>query len=746
MDRIRLFSNGCSIAVMLMLLVVLAMPTANGTEVMTVQTTSSDYRIIDRDEGQMIEMNDFGYLTCPGKPMLPAKNFLIALPPGARVQSLEVTGIGEKQLPGSYQILPTSIPLPLLDPLQFPELLDKTRREWEENNQAVYSTDNAYPAQRGKLTGSGTLRKYSYASVSFYPFSYHPQSGTLIHYHSAQIRISYDLPPAGSSEAQKAEEMKWDDLADQRAQALFFNYNEMESMYHPSGPRPKDPQQTYDYVIITTITLQSAVAASDFVDWKTSLGYNVRFVLITDSEITSQPGADLQEQIRNFLRSYYISWGIEYVLIVGDNATIPMRYCYPDPTNHWNDAGNPNASSGENPTDYYYADLSDPDEISWDSDGDGYPCEYGEDDPDFLAEVYVGRIPTNNTSRITYALNKSVTFEQDTGVWKNSALHAGTFWWFENEDYAGHPLMDGATCLSYVESDIFTGWNISHYSEQAGLCPSVYPWPALTEAAFTTDWRTGQYSVVNWGAHGWTSYAARKYWHHDDGDGVPEGNEMAWPDLAGIYSNLDDDYPGFFFPISCLIGCPEPNSWGNLGIDLLTEPGWGASIGVVSATRIVWGMSDWPTTPGLAESYLYEFYRHMVDGPGGPEKAGEALYDGKFFTHDNYPVDHYAEHWDLVTYNLYGDPSLVREGISQFTRGDCNDDGIVDASDVVFLINYLFQEGPAPDPLEAGDANSDSVVGPADVVYLINYLFKQGPPPCVIKDITKTNNPTNRRY
>jgi rubredoxin len=62
-------------------------------------------------------------------------------------------------------------------------------------------------------------------------------------------------------------------------------------------------------------------------------------------------------------------------------------------------------------------------------------------------------------------------------------------------------------------------------------------------------------------------------------------------------------------------------------------------------------------------------------------------------------------------------------------RGDANSDGVVDPADVVYLINYLFRSGPAPDPLQAGDANCDGVVDPADVVYLINYLFRNGTPP-----------------
>jgi hypothetical protein len=48
---------------------------------------------------------------------------------------------------------------------------------------------------------------------------------------------------------------------------------------------------------------------------------------------------------------------------------------------------------------------------------------------------------------------------------------------------------------------------------------------------------------------------------------------------------------------------------------------------------------------------------------------------------------------------------------------------------VVYLMNYLFRGGLAPDPMWVADANSDGSVTPADVVYLLNYLFRDGPPP-----------------
>ncbi|MGB2980447.1 MAG: dockerin type I domain-containing protein, partial [Candidatus Zixiibacteriota bacterium] len=128
-------------------------------------------------------------------------------------------------------------------------------------------------------------------------------------------------------------------------------------------------------------------------------------------------------------------------------------------------------------------------------------------------------------------------------------------------------------------------------------------------------------------------------------------------------------------------------------------------------------------------SMCYEFNRHMINGPSGPERVGDAVYNSKFFCHDNYGFAHFADYWNMVTYNLYGDPSLVREGISQFICGDCNGDGTIDVGDVVYLVNYLYKNGSAPDPVEAGDANGDDTVDVGDVVYLINYLYKAGPTP-----------------
>ncbi len=62
--------------------------------------------------------------------------------------------------------------------------------------------------------------------------------------------------------------------------------------------------------------------------------------------------------------------------------------------------------------------------------------------------------------------------------------------------------------------------------------------------------------------------------------------------------------------------------------------------------------------------------------------------------------------------------------------GDANNDGLVTAGDIVYLIVYLNRGGaPPPDPYLRGDANNNCEVEAGDVVYLISYLFRQGPPP-----------------
>ncbi len=76
------------------------------------------------------------------------------------------------------------------------------------------------------------------------------------------------------------------------------------------------------------------------------------------------------------------------------------------------------------------------------------------------------------------------------------------------------------------------------------------------------------------------------------------------------------------------------------------------------------------------------------------------------------------------------DTARVRVLVGMTSCGDCTHDSIMDVADVVYLINYLFKGGTAPDPICRGDVNCSGDADIGDVVLLINYLYKGGTAPC----------------
>lgn len=87
---------------------------------------------------------------------------------------------------------------------------------------------------------------------------------------------------------------------------------------------------------------------------------------------------------------------------------------------------------------------------------------------------------------------------------------------------------------------------------------------------------------------------------------------------------------------------------------------------------------------------------------------------------------------DLVAANAGSSSVSVFENLTgpYYVCGDANGDEAINLADAVYLINYVFKGGPAPNPLDSGDANCDDAVNLADAVYLVNYVFKGGPAPC----------------
>jgi len=55
--------------------------------------------------------------------------------------------------------------------------------------------------------------------------------------------------------------------------------------------------------------------------------------------------------------------------------------------------------------------------------------------------------------------------------------------------------------------------------------------------------------------------------------------------------------------------------------------------------------------------------------------------------------------------------------VRDFIRGDINDNGTVDIDDLVYLIRYIFSNGPEPDPIYVADINGDGEVNYKDLFF-----------------------------
>ena len=110
-----------------------------------------------------------------------------------------------------------------------------------------------------------------------------------------------------------------------------------------------------------------------------------------------------------------------------------------------------------------------------------------------------------------------------------------------------------------------------------------------------------------------------------------------------------------------------------------------------------------------------------VSNPGHEDADADGVEDAC----DNCP-EHYNPGQEDSNGNDVGD-------LCDYVCGDGDGDQLVNILDVVFVINYKYKSGPAPDPLEAADVNGDILVNILDIVYLINYKYKAGPEPaCVV--------------
>jgi len=593
----------------------------NGSLIVTLESTF--YTISHSGNKAEVEMEGFGFILEPGCPRLPSKTFLIGVPPGGEVISIELVGENQEVIPGHYDILPV------------PPVSDGIRNVSYKVNEEVYSSSGSYPSDVFEYLGMSQLRKYSFARVKFCPVLYSPSTGKLVIYREIILKVNYQIVK------ELSDELLSDGVMDDVASRIIVNYPSICSSYIPSFPTSFS--EDYNYVIITTSSLENSVKF--FKNWKELIGYSVKVVNISWI-YSNYAGSDEQEKIRNFLIDNYASWGIKYVLIIGSHNEIPMRYCY-----------EPASSDDAIPTDYYYADLTG----DWDSDNDGIYAEFPDDSADFVAEVWVGRIPFDTSSEVLDICQKTINFEQDNGAWKKKALLLGTTPNFQNEVGQGQPKTDGANLMEELWTDVFhpNGYSRTTMYEKEGLQPSIYncDYP-LNHENVVNHWSEG-YGAVNWLSHGSSYESLRKWWKSDDNiNNVPDMNEIETESFISSFdtADLNDDKPSIVFSCSC--SNSDPRNQNNLGKNLLGN----GAVAFVGATYYAFYFFGWDDkNDGGMMSINYYFFDHMINSD---QTCAEALYNSLLYCWNDDEIT--SIYVNMLVFCLYGDPSVSFETFTTY--------------------------------------------------------------------------------
>jgi hypothetical protein len=111
----------------------------------------------------------------------------------------------------------------------------------------------------------------------------------------------------------------------------------------------------------------------------------------------------------------------------------------------------------------------------------------------------------------------------------------------------------------------------------------------------------------------------------------------------------------------------------------------------------------------------------------GPYDSGDTCMMTRTFTQPGV-VDLHVKAKDNWDESVESDPLFVT--VLEAMCGDPTLDDVVNVSDVVFLIDFVFGQGAEPNPFETGDVNCDQVINVSDVVYMVNFVFGDGTEPC----------------
>jgi hypothetical protein len=441
---------------------------------------------------------------------------------------------------------------------------------------------------------------------------------------------------------------------------IIFNIIPLQTTGSDNTTHTRSPDLTVEdsqviYAIIAPDNFTSPL--EPLAEWKTSKGVRAKIYTLEWINET-YPGSDQAEQIHNFLAELDShSANLTWLLLAGDTDLIPIREFYVNASLLY-------GLDDLYASDYYYAGL----DSNWNNDGDELYGEQSKDlDPD--ANVYVGRLPINNSTELQIAVDNILKYERSppAGNWYNNF----TIWGglmdapnvFDNNDT---PEDEGYN--DYKDNGYKISQKILNYIPGNMTVKEFYDYPqleggsygpdtdALNRTAAKTSYDEGN-SLLNFAGQAYYTGDELAHYRNETGTMTDKAAFTTLYSYNNAKFSLNDGKLPLVYLSTCSVNFTEPydsnmEQW-------LYAPDGGA-IGVIANTgKSYRGETYDGNSYGnwwLNDRFWDLFFNDNLYRPG------EALYELKSQYYDEvliqdpqYPIMVYA---NIIGYNLLGDPEV----------------------------------------------------------------------------------------
>ncbi len=521
----------------------------NDTIVHKVTTDLRDINVVSTDRGEKYSFKDCWFLENAGAPEIPYKVVRLALPSNTKIGSIKAAGF-------QIEIIARGVEHTWFEGDIKTDIYEQYTPAPKDID--IYLSSDLYPGNYVEVLDKGMMGSQSFVTIAVYPIQYRPSKREIILIGEIDFTISlednldftYGRTPVGASLLR--------DMVNNPADFSTPKLNRFEG--GGTIPRIAVDGIEAEYLIITSAEL--APAFYPYAVWKNQKGLLTEIVLLEDISL-QYPGEDDPARIRSYLQEAYVA-GARWVLLGGDENIFPVRYAYPG------NVSTPPELYHQQATDLYYADLTG----NWDTDGDGIYGEYNHDDPDIYPEIYVGRVPAENSEEVEIWVEKALLYEQNPGNGDYSYLTRGLFICNDQMRY-----LNEHTNLAALMPDNFEVDASSCAEEPSGGSPNpTQPTGQMVISAMDEGW--GFISNLNHGSFYYYAAMTPNYNHWPRSNIYGDTVDFEVETTSSLTRLAETDKYGVHYSISCYTAAFDFDSG-------------------------IWGPGPFITTTSFMEAYLF---------------------------------------------------------------------------------------------------------------------------------------------